>query len=200
MRAERRRRQKEELRERIRALREDLSPDERSRRSRAVGEALFELPEMRPARTVALFSSFGSEIDTAPVISRAHVEGRRVLLPYLDEGVMESAEHRPGEELVASSYGPAEPARREPVDPAEVDAVVAPGLAFDRRGRRLGYGAGYYDRWLRRLRLDTPRIGICFSFQVVDRVPAGGSDERMDIVVTDREVIRVRGDERGPPL
>jgi 5-formyltetrahydrofolate cyclo-ligase len=200
VRAERRRRQKAELRERIRTLREDLSPEERSRRSAAVTERLFRLPEMQVARTVALVSSFSSEIDTAGMIERAHAEDRRVLLPYLDEGVMEVAEHRPGDALVPSSYGPAEPARRRPVDPAEVDVVIVPGLAFDRRGRRLGYGAGFYDRWLRRVRPDAARVAIGFSFQVVDRVPAGGSDERVHVVVTDREVIRARGDARGTPL
>jgi 5-formyltetrahydrofolate cyclo-ligase len=191
VRAERRRNQKAELRERIRSLREGLSPEDRSRRSGAVAEALFGLPEVRDAATVALFSSFGSEIDTAPIIERAHAEGRRVLLPYLDEGVMEVSEHRPGDDLVPSSYGPAEPSRRDPVDPGEVDAAVIPGLAFDRRGRRLGYGAGFYDRWLRRLRPNASRIGIGFSFQIVDRVPAGGSDERVDVVVTDEGVTRV---------
>jgi 5-formyltetrahydrofolate cyclo-ligase len=200
VRAERRREQKVELRERIRLLREGLSPEDRSRRSGAVAEALFGLPEVRGAGVVALFSSFGSEIDTAPIIERAHAEGRRVLLPYLDEGVMEVAEHRPGDDLVPSSYGPAEPSRREAVDPGEVDAAVVPGLAFDRRGRRLGYGAGFYDRWLRRLRPNASRIGIGFSFQVVDRVPADGSDERVDVVITDEGVIRVRGDEGGSPL
>jgi 5-formyltetrahydrofolate cyclo-ligase len=200
VRAERRRRQKAELRERIRTLREELSPEERSRRSEAVTESLFGLPEMRAVRTVAMFSSFGSEVDTTGMIERAHAEDRRVLLPYLDEGVMEVAEHLPGDRLVPSSYGPAEPARREAVEPGQVDVVIVPGLAFDRRGRRLGYGAGFYDRWLRRARPDTTRVGIGFSFQVVDRVPAGGSDERVHMVVTDREVIRVRGEEGGTPL
>jgi 5-formyltetrahydrofolate cyclo-ligase len=200
VRAERRRRRKAELRERIRTLREELSPEERSRRSAAVTERLFGLPEMRAARTVATFSSFGSEVDTTGVIERAHAEDRRVLLPYLEEGVMEVAEHLPGDDLVPSSYGPTEPAGRRPADPGRVDVVIVPGLAFDRRGRRLGYGAGFYDRWLRRVRPDTARVGIGFSFQVVDRVPAGGSDERVHVVVTDREVIRVRGEERGTSL
>ena len=110
--------------------------------------------------------------------------------------MLEGVEERP----VETPYGPAEPARRQPVEPGQVDVVIVPGLAFDRLGRRLGYGAGFYDRWLRRVRPDTMRVGIGFSFQVVDRVPAGGSDERVDVVVTDREVIRVRGDERGTPL
>jgi 5-formyltetrahydrofolate cyclo-ligase len=199
-RGERRRRQKSELRRRMRELREAIPPDERARRSRALGDRLFALPEVRGARTVLLFSSFGAEVDTAPMIERAHAEGRRVLLPYLEGPAMEVAEHAAGDELVPSSYGAGEPARRVPADPAEVDAVIAPGLAFDWAGRRLGYGGGYYDRWLRRLRSDAARIGICFSQQVVDRVPSGSSDERVHLLVTEHEVIRVEGEGPGPPL
>jgi 5-formyltetrahydrofolate cyclo-ligase len=197
---ERRRRRKSELRRRMRELREAIPPGERARRSRAVGDRLFGLPEVRDARTLFLFSSFGAEVDTSSMIERAHAEGRRVLLPYVDGAAMEAAEHAPGEELVPSFYGAGEPARREPADPEEVDALIAPGLAFDRAGRRLGYGGGYYDRWLRRLRSDAVRIGICFSHQVVDRVPAGSSDERVRIVVTDDEIVRVEGEGPGPPL
>jgi 5-formyltetrahydrofolate cyclo-ligase len=184
----------------MRELREAIPPDERARRSRAVGDRLFTLPELLDARTILLFSSFGAEVETATMIERAHAEGRRVLLPYLDGAAMEAAEHAPGEELVRSSYGAREPARREPADPAEIDVVVAPGLAFDRAGRRLGYGGGYYDRWLRRLGPGTARIGICFSHQVVDRVPAEASDERVHVIVTEEEVIRVEREGPGPRL
>lgn len=197
------RRQKEELRARIGEAREAIPPAERARLSRTVGERLFALPEVRAAGTVALFSSFGSELDTAPMIDQAHVEGRRVVLPYLEGETMEVAEHRPGEKLVRSSYGAKEPASRVAVDPAEIDVVVAPGLAFDRSGRRLGYGRGYYDRWLRRVGDGAFLVGVCFSAQMVARVPATSSDERMDVLVTDREVIRVtapRGKGQDPPL
>jgi 5-formyltetrahydrofolate cyclo-ligase len=183
--------------------REAIPPAERIELSRAVGERLFALPEVRGARTIALFSSFGSELDTAPMLEQAHAEGLRVVLPYIDGAAMEVAEHRPGDDLARSSYGAMEPASRVAVDPAQIDVVVAPGLAFDRAGRRLGYGRGYYDRWLRRVGTKALLIGVCFSSQVVDRVPATSSDERMDVVVTDREVIRVttpRGEGQHPPL
>jgi 5-formyltetrahydrofolate cyclo-ligase len=182
--------------------REAIPPAERTELSRAVGERLFALPEVRGARTIALFSSFGSELDTAPMLEQAHAEGLRVVLPYIEGAAMEVAEHRPGDDLARSSYGAMEPASRIAVDPAQIDVVVAPGLAFDRAGRRLGYGRGYYDRWLRRVG-KALLIGVCFSSQVVDRVPATSSDERMEIVVTDREVIRVttlRGESQDPPL
>jgi 5-formyltetrahydrofolate cyclo-ligase len=197
---ERRRRRKSELRRQMRELREAIPPDERARRSRAIGDRLFTLPEMGEAGTLLLFSSFGGEVDTSSMIERAHAEGRRVLLPYVDGEAMEAAEHAPGDELVPSSYGAGEPARREPADPQAIDAVIAPGLAFDRAGRRLGYGGGFYDRWLRRSRSDAVRIGICFAHQVVDRVPAGSSDERVRIVVTEDEVIRIEGELPGTPL
>lgn len=182
----------------MRELREAIAPEERARRSLVVGDRLFTLPEMRAARTVALFSSFGSEIDASRIIDRSHAEGHRVVLPFLDGEWMEVAEHRAGEQLVRSSYGAAEPARRIAVAPSEVDVVVLPGLAFDRAGRRLGYGRGYYDRWLRRLGPRAFLVGICFSAQVVDRVPASSSDERVHAVITEDEVIR--GEGPGPPL
>ena len=184
----------------MREAREAISPEDRTRLSAVVSDRLFALPEVRAARTVSLFSSFGSEVDTSPMIERAHAEGRRVVLPFLDGDRMEVAEHGPGEELARSSYGAAEPLRRNAVDPGGVDAVALPGLAFDRKGRRLGYGGGFYDRWLSRLRPDAALIGICFASQLVERVPAGSSDVRVHVVVTDQEVIRVRGEEPGPPL
>ena len=184
----------------MRETREAIPPEDRIRLSAVVSDRLFALPEVRAARTISLFSSFGSEIDTSLMIGRAHAEGRRIVLPFLDRERMEVAEHGPADELVRSSYGAAEPLRRNAVDPGEVDAVALPGLAFDRKGRRLGYGGGFYDRWLSRLRPDAALIGICFASQLVERVPAGSSDVRVHVVVTDQEVIRVRGEEPGPPL
>jgi 5-formyltetrahydrofolate cyclo-ligase len=91
-----------------------------------------------------------------------------------------------------SGYGPKEPRRRIPVDPAEVDVVITPGLAFDRSGRRLGYGGGHYDRYLARLGPEAVRIGIGFSVQLVDEVPAHAGDQRLNLVVTDLGVIECR--------
>ncbi len=86
-------------------------------------------------------------------------------------------------------YGPLEPAQPVPVDPVMVDVVIAPGLGFDPRGNRLGYGKGHYDGYLRRIRPEVPRIGIAYAAQIVDEVPAGERDERMDMVVTEAGVV-----------
>jgi 5-formyltetrahydrofolate cyclo-ligase len=176
----------------MRRVRAEIPPDERARRSGLVEGAVFALPEVARARTVLLFYSFGSEVATRRLIERLRSDRKRVLLPFLEGGVIEATEVGPGDDLVASSYGPREPARRDPVDPEEVDVVVTPGLAFDRAGRRLGYGGGFYDRYFDRLRPDAARVGVGFSAQLVDEVPAGRRDRRVQIVVTEAGAIDCR--------
>jgi 5-formyltetrahydrofolate cyclo-ligase len=186
-------RHKAELRALMRALRAAVPEEERLRLARAVEEGLFALPDMRSARTVLLFYSFGSEVETSGMAERIHSERKRLLLPYLEAERMEAGEVLPDDELVPSAYGPREPARRVAVDPAEVDVVIAPGLAFDREGYRLGYGGGYYDRYLHRMGSRAVRIGIGFAGQLVERVPRERGDERLDLIVTNTGVVDLRG-------
>lgn len=185
--------EKDELRTRMRRLRSSIAPAERSRLADVVEEVLFAVPDVRSARTVLLFYAFGSEVATAGMAERVLRGGARLLLPYLGEAGMEAAEVLPSDRLTASGYGPSEPSRRVPVDPASVDVVVAPGLAFDRLGHRLGYGGGHYDRYLARLGPGALLVGVAFSLQLVDRVPVDEHDRPVDLVVTDDGVIDARG-------
>jgi 5-formyltetrahydrofolate cyclo-ligase len=184
--------EKRDLRERMRALRSAIPPSARGMLAARAEARLLALPELRGATTVLMFYSFGTEIPTAVLIRRLLTRGWRVLLPYLTDGAeMDAGEIRPGDPLEPTDYGPKEPTRRVAVSPEDVDVVVTPGLAFDRAGRRLGYGGGYYDRYLARLHPHAVRIGIGFTQQVVERVPSEDGDELVDVIVTDGEVIRV---------
>jgi 5-formyltetrahydrofolate cyclo-ligase len=176
----------------MRALRGTMPAEARAEAAGRVAGRLFALPEVTAARAVLLFYSFGSEVPTSSMAQHLLDSGVRLLLPFLHDGAMEAAEVRPGESLVHSEYGPKEPGRRVPVDPVEVDVVITPGLAFDRNGRRLGYGGGHYDRYLKRLGTGALRAGIGFHLQVLDEVPAEPHDERVDVVVTDAETIECR--------
>jgi 5-formyltetrahydrofolate cyclo-ligase len=174
----------------MREVRAAIDTGRRRELARIVEDSVAAVDAVRRARTVLIFYSFGSEIPTRGLIARLSREGKRILLPYLDEERrMEAAVVEPGEVPVPAGYGPKEPARRVPVDPAEVDVVIAPGLAFDRLGYRLGYGGGHYDRYLRRLGPEAVRIGIGFSVQLVDEVPAGPGDQLLDLVVTDQGIV-----------
>ena len=170
-----------------------MAPAERELRGDAVAATLSALPELEPAHRILLFSSFGAEIPTAPAVQLLAARGHTLLLPFLTESHMDASEFHPDEPLVATTYGPGEPPSAAAAPPSAIDAVVVPGLAFDRRGFRLGYGGGHYDRYLRRVRPDAVRIGICFHEQLIERVPAGPGDERVHLVVTDREVVDCRG-------
>jgi 5-formyltetrahydrofolate cyclo-ligase len=183
---------KKALRARIRAERDALPPAERTRRSREIARRLFGLPGFQNARTVMVFSSFGSEVDTGPIIERLAAEGRRVALPRVEGRQMVAVIYRPGDPLSRASFGAMEPTDGGAVEPAAVDVIVTPGLAFDRRGYRLGYGAGFYDRFLHRTRRDALRVGICFALQMVAEVPSGPMDRPVHVIVTDEEVIGCR--------
>jgi 5-formyltetrahydrofolate cyclo-ligase len=184
--------EKAALRARMRAVRRAIPPEERAPLAGLIEARLIDLPAVRRARTVLLFYSFGSEVSTAGIARRLLDRGQRVLLPFLEETIMEAAELRADQPPVATAYGPKEPPERVPVDPAQVDVIVTPGLGFDRAGYRIGYGGGYYDRYLARLGPHATRIGIAFDAQVLEAVPYGERDERLDFIVTDRETIDCR--------
>jgi 5-formyltetrahydrofolate cyclo-ligase len=181
--------EKAAIRAAMKTLRDAIPPAERTRMAVAIEAGLMELPAVTAARLVLLFWSFGSEVPTEGIARRLHTEGRRVLLPYLTGSRMEAGELRDGDALVPTSYGPMEPADRRPVEPGEIDIVIAPGLAFDRRGHRIGYGAGHFDRYLARLRDEATRVGIAFHQQVIPAIPHGPRDQRLDLLVTDLETI-----------
>jgi 5-formyltetrahydrofolate cyclo-ligase len=181
---------KEALRRRMLAARNAIPAAERMRRSEEIARRVMTLPEARSAGRVFTFLSFGSEVSTEPLIAAFRDAGARVAVPVLEGLRMEAADLVVGAALVPSGYGAMEPAERVPVPPEEIDLVVAPGLAFDRSGRRLGYGGGYFDGFLARTRPDCAVVAIGFAEQVVDSVPVGPADRTVRVVVTDAEVIR----------
>lgn len=181
---------KKALRQEVRARRDAIPPAERARRSLAIAERLLGLPETSAAQTVLAFASFGSEVDTRPLLERLAAEGRTVLLPRVEDREIAPVRWTPGMALGRSRFGIDEPGG-EPVDPTGIDLVITPGVAFDRSGRRTGYGGGFYDRLFGRLRPGVPRIAVAFGAQIVEEVPSGGSDRSVDAIVTEDEVIRL---------
>lgn len=96
--------------------------------------------------------------------------------------------------MTVTTFGALEPVQGSPLDPREIDAIAVPAVAFDREGRRVGYGGGFYDRFLPRTRNDAVRIGIAFGCQLLppgDALPSGAFDLRVDLVVTETGVLRI---------
>ena len=151
-------------------------------RAEAAGAAcahLSALPPYRSAATVLWYVSMPSELATGRAIEAALAEGKRVAVPWCDGDDLGLWRLESMDELEPGTWGIPEPPparRREPerrISPEALDLVVVPGLAFDRRGRRLGHGKGYYDRLL--ARSPAVRAGLCYGAQVFPEVPAGPS-------------------------
>jgi 5-formyltetrahydrofolate cyclo-ligase len=150
------------------------------------------LPELATAPTVMAYWSFGSEVPTGALVAVLHARGVRVILPRIEDGGLVPRAYVPGDPTTGTTFGAREPgAGAECVDPAAIDVVITPGLGFDRRGRRVGYGGGFYDRFFRTAAPDASRVGLAFAVQVLDdELPAGHADLPVHTVVTEREVIR----------
>lgn len=182
---------KRALRRAVLAERDAVPEDDRSARSRAIADRFFGLPETAAAETVLAFWSFGSEVDTGPLIARLRSQGKTVALPRIEGNEVAPVVAAPETPMREASFGAMEP-EGPALDVAELDLVVVPGVAFDRSCGRLGYGGGYYDRLLEKRRDGVAAIAIGFALQIVDRVPIGAIDRRTDGVVTETDVIRCR--------
>jgi 5-formyltetrahydrofolate cyclo-ligase len=186
-------RQKRAIRTEVRAARDALAPDERERRSLRIRDRFLALPELETASTVMLFWSFGSEVDTAPLLRSLVERGVMAALPRIVDGELEPRTYRPGDPVTETPFGACEPACGEVLDPPALDVIVTPGIAFDRAGRRVGYGGGYYDRFFGRTRPDSLRVGVAFEVQLVDGdLPGGHFDLPVHAIVTGSEVVRCR--------
>lgn len=158
------------------------------KRADAALARLLGLAELVGAGTVSLFAASAHEIPVERLL--AALAPRRAVFPRVVDERIELHEVRGLDGLRPGFAGLLEPAGDAPrVAAAEVDAFVVPGLRFDRRGARLGRGAGHYDRLLAGARPDALRIGTCYSDQVVEALPEASWDVCMHVVVTDQEVL-----------
>lgn len=181
---------KRELRRRLRAIRGQLPAEARAARSAAIVDRVLALPELRAARSIAAFVAMRSEADPAGIVAACRARGHRVALPRVHpepDGLVLHA-HAADDPLERSSFGVLEPSASAPRVDA-VDVVIVPGLAFDPRGHRIGYGKGFYDRLLPTLP-GAFRCAIAYDFQLVPEVPDRDGDVPVHAVVTDRRVLR----------
>jgi 5-formyltetrahydrofolate cyclo-ligase len=184
-------RAKREVRRRVIAARDALPSEERAAFAERVADRFIALPEVAAAHIVMAFWSFGSELPMERLIERLDAAGIGVGLPRIDGDALEVRRYRPGDLTTETSFGAREPVDGAPIDPGAIDVIATPGVAFDRRCRRVGYGGGFYDRFLPLTRADAFRVGIAATLQLVDEdLPSGGFDLCVHAIVTPDETIR----------
>jgi 5-formyltetrahydrofolate cyclo-ligase len=177
------------------ARRASLDPAQRDTWSKRIEERLADLDVWRGAAVVHTYvGAVQGEVATRGIVERALREGKTVVSPrvrWKPRG-LDSFAIRSLDDLVEGSRGlwEPDPARAIPVDDAELDVVLVPGIAFDRRGWRIGFGAGLYDRFL--ARVAAPSVALAFSLQILDSLPVEPHDEPVDWIVTEGETIACR--------
>lgn len=175
------------------AVRRDRQPDADAA-SRAIFAKIASLPNYASAQTLMLYLDIRSEVRTRWFVPTAWRDNKRVVVPYCEAGEIELFRLDNLDELSPGSMGVLEPMAdlrgcvERKVTPSELDLIVVPGLAFDRRGGRLGYGKGYYDKLLHQTRNDALKAAVCFECQLVPTVPVLAHDMRMDMIVTEKTI------------
>lgn len=181
------------LRREVLARRSALT--DRASRSIAIEARLRALGEFEGAGTIASYIGVGDEVATTALLEDALARGITVAVPWRDGNDLHLARIVSLDELVPVSFGLLEPpdelARTRLLPPEEAGLLLIPGVAFDRKGGRLGHGKGFYDRLLERAGTGPLRVALCFECQLVEQVPMVAGDEPMDLVVTEAAVYRV---------
>ncbi|MDR1159574.1 MAG: 5-formyltetrahydrofolate cyclo-ligase [Syntrophomonadaceae bacterium] len=154
-----------------------------------INGALADLSPLQNAGNIMAYAAFGSEVDLDETISNWLRQNKRVWLPRISSAKqLEAVEFTAWEQCFASSLG-----IREPVgvsaETDEIEAVIVPGVLFDRQGYRIGYGKGYYDKFLPLLSSGVFLCGVCFDFQLIENIEPEIFDVPLHCVVTDRQIV-----------
>ncbi|MFA4843189.1 MAG: 5-formyltetrahydrofolate cyclo-ligase [Candidatus Omnitrophota bacterium] len=157
----------------------------RNRKSRLIQKKLFRTIEFRKAKNIMFYVSFDGEVKTQGMIKEAIRLGKTIAVPVCTKNrMLEACLLEVGAKLVRGPYGTWEPASQRCLNSKTIDLVVVPGLAFDKRGNRLGRGRGYYDRFLGKLKAKSASVGLAFDFQILPAVPATKKDVAVQRVIS----------------
>lgn len=176
---------RQQIRNAMNQQRMRLSADEVVLRSQRIAAVLAQLKPVQDANVIMGYCSIRNEVDLRPFLQTLQQQGKAVLLPrVVDHQVMEAVP-LDSRNLIPGTLGIREP-EGKPYDPALIDVILIPGLAYDYQGYRLGYGRGYYDRFLSGVGSNVFKCGVCYEFQVVETIGPHGGDIPVHWIVTDR--------------
>jgi 5-formyltetrahydrofolate cyclo-ligase len=183
---------KEQLRAQLHKRMLSIPPDERVEKSRRACKSLISTPQFQSATSIMMYLSLPHEVDTSEAILHAWQLGKSVAVPKISwqQRRMIAVEINTLETgLSTSSLGLRSPTTGAPVPFEEIDLVVTPGIGFDKEGHRLGRGNAYYDRFFAEEKFRASKCGFAFNEQVINSMPVESNDIRMDLLVTDEEIL-----------
>ena len=191
---------KQKLKDEIFRKRKSLPKSEVDEKSAAIREKLFSLNEFKDSKNILFYVSFNNEVDTIETIKELlknkEENKKNIIVPYVEKNnpILQLSKLNSFDDLEPKTFGILEPkdGKIKKFDANELGLVIVPGIAFDENGHRIGYGYGYYDRFLRKLNKNKTKIGLCYDFQLVDKIPEEKHDVPMDIIITEKRIVKVQ--------
>jgi len=182
---------KARLRRHMLSLRDKIDACKHEELSKIISQKLSSFNCIRDAKCIMAYFSFRGEVDLTYFFDYCRQHGKCICLPRVGgKGVMTAVEYTKECTLKPNRYGIPEPSGTRVIDKDIIDVKIVPSVAFDKHLHRLGYGGGYYDRFLEDS--GAVKIGVCFDFQVTDKLPRQKHDKEMDIVVTEQRTFGER--------
>jgi len=181
---------KKQIRGEILKARISLEQEQVNLKSKIICDKIQQFPGFQNSHTVMAYLPFRNEVDVTPLFDYLWAREKRVVIPVCEPKniVLIPSELRDmKEDLKPGTWGILEPKedKMRPIDPQDIDFVIIPGVAFDPVCNRLGYGGGYYDRFLLRLKENTPKVAVAFDLQIVSSLVPENYDIPMDTVITE---------------
>lgn len=186
---------KKEVRNVMSKRRKSMSEQEVSHKSKTIIEKVMNTEEFKKSKNLMVFLSFDNEVYTFDLIDKAMDMGKKVVVPYTVKDTYEiipTLLKNIEEDLEVSSYGYLEPKKEKitTVQEEDIDLTIVPGLAFDKDMNRIGFGKGYYDRYLAKTRKDSKNMAIAYEYQVLEEIPHDDYDVKMDYIITEENIYK----------
>ena len=188
--------EKKILRKEILTKRKNIDIVEKEKMDRKICDKFYESKYYRDAKNIFIYISYDSEINTKEIINKALIDNKKIYVPRTEfkTRLMDAVEIISLDNLIESEYGILEPSIEEPhIEPNELDLIVVPGVAFDRNGGRMGYGAGFYDRYFKKISKDKMKkivkLALAYDFQILEDVPMNEQDVPVNYIITEKEFI-----------
>ena len=185
------------LRKEILSIRNNMIAADKKEKDTIIREKFLNSDYYKKAKNIFIYISYGSEIDTKEIINYALNEGKTIFVPRteFETKLMDAVKISSLNNMTEDRYGILEPAKEETyIQPDQLDLIVVPGVAFDKEGGRTGYGAGYYDRYFKKISKEKAgkikKVALAYDFQVIDNVPMDEQDVRIDYIITEKKCVR----------
>ena len=186
--------EKKDLRNIILNKRNSIDNNTKEEMDREIFNRLINLDLYKEAKNIFIYLSFGSEIDTNPIIDRVLEDGKEVYIPkiYKSNKEMKAIRLNSFEDLEENSMGILEPKDDSNfIDKENIDLIIVPGAVFDLEGNRIGYGGGYYDRFLSNIKDKRNKVALAYDLQIVENIEAEEHDIKVDYIITNYRINKI---------